>query len=130
MLKITTNDCKKFLVSFFTNSPYMVGKIYDGVQEESVKKDAINIEKWKRESKMSSQDENSIFNVFGEYRIYKPGLRFERGPHYAPSEPFPVQDVVCERVFILDPDTYEDGVKFVVIEDKNGNLHLGPYIGD
>lgn len=44
----------------------------------------------------------------------------------------PASTFVSERGrgFALDPDIYDSGVAFVVLEYSNGNLHLGDYIGD
>jgi len=34
------------------------------------------------------------------------------------------------RVFVLAPKQFEDQVKFMVLEDKNGKLWLSHYMGD
>lgn len=37
---------------------------------------------------------------------------------------------IVNQLFALDPNTYEEAVVFLVLEDKQGNLILGDYIGD
>jgi hypothetical protein len=41
-----------------------------------------------------------------------------------------VSDFVSERGFYLDEDTYDTGVAFAVVEDRDGKLYLADYIGD
>ena len=121
-MKITTNDCRKFLANFFTtNENYrMMGGMFDageeyedGITEERLFKDMCTSSKWLRERKHKPLEEAyQVTNVDGTRTIVV------------------ASNILCIRVFMCDPDTWDTQVMYQVIEDKNGKLHLGEYVGD
>jgi len=124
---MNTNDCKKFLAGFFTRNVTIIPAYIstDDPDLPATVKDARDAKKWKRRYKCTPgkgdydfryyilYPENGTVNSFGE-----PTTDIRRN----------TKDFVSERGFDLDGT--EGAISFVVLEKKDGTLHLGDYIGD
>ena len=117
MSKITTADCKRFLVAEIAQHPEIVTSIYDGFDSpEILLPTALQEKKWVRREKFKATGNHD--RVEDEYFPL------------ALESPIPAADLSTIRMFYLDPDTFDDSVGFMVLEDLQGNLILGEYIGD
>ncbi len=74
MTKITTADCKKFLVEFFRSTPTLIAGIYGAGSEAAVEvaRDALLEKHWKRDRK---------FKLGGTYPRGPSYHRVPRAPH-------------------------------------------------
>ena len=131
-MSATTADCKKFLVEFFTRYPALIVNIYgeEALPEDDLAnllKDARNPKKWKREFKANAA------TYFEEHTSFvtktSAGLTIQVFPE-GKSRPMPLADIATVRILVLDPDEYDSAVCFLVLEAKDGTLHLGEYAGD
>jgi hypothetical protein len=122
-----TKDCKQYLADFVQKNPSIVTSIYGGEYEPvGLLQDATNPNKWKRDYKCNpggGRYEFDEYSMFDQHTIIK-RMGYDR------LKKMPATNFVAERGFYLNPDIYDTGVAFVVLEDKDGNLHLGDYIGD
>lgn len=110
MKKLTTADCKKFLVKEITKNPNIIHDIYE--DKITAIKEALVEKNWIRESKFNP-------NVVDKENYYtKNNLQIKS------------EDLVTIRKFCLLPRVFDTAVAFYVLEDKNGNLILGEYVGD
>ena len=117
MSKITTADCKRFLVAEIAQHPEIVTSIYDGFNSpDSLLPTALQERKWVRTAKFKPTGQHYL--VHDEYYPC------------ASATPIPADRLITIRVFYLDPDMFDDSVGFMVYEDLQGNLILGEYIGD
>lgn len=108
MAKITTADCKKFLVAKITANPRIIHDIYaDTVTAIHEAKIASN---WVRECKYKVIDSDGFYDHQGNALA--------------------TEDLVWFRRFVLLPAIFDSAVVFTVLEDKQGNLILGEYAGD
>lgn len=108
MAKITTADCKKFLVAQITANPRIIHEIYaDTVTAIHEAKIAGN---WVRECKYKVRDCDGFYTHSGT--------------------PVAAEDLAWFRRFVLLPAIFDSAVVFEVLEDKKGNLILGEYCGD
>jgi hypothetical protein len=122
MSKITTADCKQFLVSKITENPEIVLDIYGGFNYPSnLLSSAMNVKKWVRREKFKPTGDHDLANT--EYDLWYPVQGPGRGIVTADR-------LASVRVFYLDPDHFDDAVGFMVLEDHEGKLILGEYIGD
>jgi hypothetical protein len=119
MSKVTTADCKKFLVAEITKNPNIIHDIYN--DSVTAIDDALKEKNWKRESKFNPVGDNDYADY--SYSLWCPRMGPGRGQ-------VKDTDLVAVRRFFLLPDKYEDAIGFNVLEDHQGNLHLGAYIGD
>lgn len=138
MAKITTDDCKEFLVTFFQKHPEIIETIY-GDMEEVYGEDAFDLtavlkkNNWKRMWKMNakntmddwcmrsdSEEKDAFFYVFenDDTAVFS----------YEPTGKILLKDVAYGRGFECVP--FDCGVRYIVLEDKNGKLYVGEYIGD
>ena len=116
MSKITTADCKRFLVAEITKNPQIVLSIYDGFNEpDTLLSSAMNVKKWVRREKFKPTGDHDY--VEDEYILWYRGS-------------VPADSLTVVRVFSLDSEEFDDAVRFLVLEDKTGQLLLGEYIGD
>lgn len=122
MSKITTADCKRFLVAEITQCPEIVTSIYDGFNSpETLLPTALQEHKWVRREKFKATGKHD--RVHDEYY---PLYYYQS----ASVTPIPAANLSTIRLFYLDPDTFDDSVGFMVYEDLQGNLILGEYVGD
>lgn len=124
----TTSDCKKFLANFFGSNPQIINALYGGQnlnEIHEIQNFATNAKNWKRVYKCNPGNSDYCRD---RYSIFRDQVRVNQ--YCEPVVPFtwPIDDFVSERGFRLEQ--MEDSVTFVVLEDKNGTLHLGDYIGD
>ena len=133
--KITTADCKKFLVEIIRSNPEIIHEIWGDTTTSM--KEALDIKKWKREAKFNPNPEKGAEYAEDEYLVNK--VHYKEG-HFLPmleslgygsdEDSIIFEDLNCVRRFILDPEQLEGQVMFNVLEDKNGCLWLGDYVGD
>lgn len=122
MSKITTADCKKFLVSEITQRPEIVTSIYGGFNSpETLLPTALQEKKWVRREKFKATGLHD--RVQDRYDLWYPVYGLSNGSA-------PADRLSTIRMFYLDPNTFDDSVGFMVLEDLQGNLILGEYIGD
>ena len=122
----TTKDCKDFIADFIKHNPAVISSLFGGLTGKIVASEASNPTKWKRDHKCKPGAGNYEFD---EYGIYDKNVKVNRvGYDILPKKP--ATDFVSERGLVFDPASYEDQIKFVVLEDVDGNLYLGDYIGD
>jgi hypothetical protein len=122
MSKITTADCKRFLVSEIAKNPNIVLDIYGGFNSPgNLLPTALVEKKWKRTEKFKATGDHDMADY--QYSLWFP----VRGPS---AGEIVAEDLATVRVFHLDPDQFDDSVGFMVLEDNAGQLLLGEYIGD
>ena len=122
MTKITTADCKQFLVAEITKNPEIILDIYEGFNEpDTLLSSAMNVRKWVRREKFKPTGDHDY--VEDEYDLWYPVRGPGRGSVAADK-------LATVRVFSLDSEEFDDAVKFIVLEDLEGKLVLGEYIGD
>lgn len=114
MTKTTTADCKRFLVDTVKQKPIIINSIWR--DQTTAMQEAVREKLWKREAKFRPTSTHDY--ALDEYRLWDWG------------DIVPTEDINWVRIFCLDPDQFEDAVKFFVYEMKNGDLVLGDYIGD
>ena len=127
-MTISTADCKNFLVLFFSTNPQIIQALYitsSAKEIADMQAAATTITEWKREYRCRPGKGDYEFTY---YTIYEPGCQLNRWAEPIDAPMRSTIDFAWERGFRLDSS--EDGVKFVVLEDKDGNLFLGNYIGD
>lgn len=129
-MAITTATCKAFLAHFVRDNPSVLFSIYGTDMSAHAKTTLLahgtTPNRWKRIHKCSPGGGLYQFDSYGIFTTSHVITRmgFDRLPEV------PIANFVAERGFSLDPDIYDTGVAFVVLEDRDGNLHLGDYIGD
>lgn len=121
----TTADCKKFLVNFFTRNPQVVEGLFRTQNDPTIRAHIADIKNWKRDYKCNPGGGNYEFD---SYCLFIDGCRLNRWGDACPDVERPISDFVSERGFFCDH--FEGQVGYIVLEDLNGNLHLGNYIGD
>lgn len=127
-MKVTTDDCRRFLAEFFKSNPQIVAAIYAGaepVEVQQIQDWAEKPKNWKRESRCRPGKSDYGFE---KYEIFRDGTSVKYGCSPQPSFTGLPVNFVWERIFRLEQT--EDSVKFVVLEDKDGRLVLGDYVGD
>ena len=129
MEKITTQQCKRFLVDFFKETPDLIKKIYENEEGIEIFSDALIEKNWKRVSKCKPGSENSYVEKEG-YSFFEKSIGYPRGPDYYIPSYIKREDVSVERVFTLLEDKYENSIMFIVVETKLGELFLGQFVGD
>lgn len=126
----STADCKAFLVGFFAKNPSVVLSIFGpgmGAQGQAdLVKDATNPAKWKRTHKCRP---GTGPHEMATYSLFPPNVQVAR-MGYGVMPKAPSSAYVAERGFMLDPNTYDTGVMFLVVEDAQGVLSLADYVGD
>ncbi len=117
MSKLSTKDCRDFLVKIFNQSPEMITCKFDDTESiEQIKKVMSNGNKWKRIRK---------FKANGSSEFTQSNYRSEVGDGVIPAE-----KVAWVREFFLNPEEFEDAIGFQVLELNNGDLMLGEFVGD
>lgn len=142
MSKITTDDCKNFLVEYCKRNPSVVSSVFYTVgkhlspDEEIGKKEliswSIDSRLWTRRSKYKIGGKND--NLFTTANVnttvvYKPDVQVKRMGYDGTTE-VSKSSFVWVREFFLNTAELEGQCGFAVLEDTDGNLHLGEYIGD
>ena len=123
------NDCKDFLASFFKNNSHIILEgLFPGMSDEEnqqVISDISEPDGW--ELRYKAKPGCSDYE-FREYAIYEDGTKVSRWGEAVPYVKRPLSDFVTEWAFDLEKS--EGQVAYVVLEDKEGQLHVGDYIGD
>jgi hypothetical protein len=128
MTNITTADCKKFIVQFQKNNPNLERSRYRLSPQDNVSNDpeyqfltdALIEKNWKRIFKTTKDfDEHSNY-------VYIDGQLFNR--YAEPAGQVNYDDIKCIRGF--DLDSADGQIAYLILEMKDGTLHLGDYIGD
>jgi len=130
MTKITTDDCKKFIVQFQKDNPALERIRFgfdpdDNIQDTDFDPDCeyfadcLNEKKWKRLFKRNPEKEDGT-------SVYISGQIFNSYAEPAGSVNF--EDIKYTRGF--DMVTADGQIAYLVFEMKDGTLHLGDYIGD
>lgn len=125
-MPITTADCTAFLADFIAANPSIVTSIYAPETISCLTADATNPKRWKRTHKCKPGGGDYCFD---HYEIFDRSVPVSR-IGYDGTRTVPAKNFVVERGFVLHSAIYDTGVAFVVLEDADGNLHLGDYIGD
>lgn len=128
MRKLTTADCKKFIVQFQKDNPNLERSRYGLGPQDDVSKnpdyqfllDVLNEKKWKRIFKTTKDlDEHSNY-------IYINGQSFNR--YAEPAGEVDYDDIQCIRGF--DLESADGQIAYLILEMKDGTLRFGDYIGD
>lgn len=119
MKKVTTADCKQFLVDEISKNPQIINDIFKDTTTGIAA--ALTRSKWVRESKFKPDGDHDYAQ--DEYELWAP----MHGP--IPAS-IPASKLRAVRRFCLDPDQFDSTVVFNVLEDLNGQLILGEYMGD
>jgi hypothetical protein len=117
--KITTADCVNLLVTEIKKNPSIIHELFE--DNTTAITEAVNPKKWKRETKFKPMGTHDYASDF--YHLWSPLYGSTRG-HIAQEQ------LASVRVFALDPEQFEDSIKFMVLEDLTGQLHMGEYVGD
>ena len=116
MTKITTADCKNFLVDCVTkDSNLVVG--YTPAETVRVRASAMTAKNWKREAKIDPNKDNDYADAGDDWGLYYGGT-------------ISGTKLKAVRKFYLDPDKYDTGYCYMVLETLDGELLLGEDWGD
>jgi hypothetical protein len=116
--KITTADCKNFLVDCVKKDPELVAGRLDGTVASTVAlASGTNAKEWKREAKINPNKDNDYGDAGDDWGMYYGGT-------------ISGTKLKAVRKFYLNPDEYDSAVCYMVLEDLNGNLILGEDFGD
>lgn len=128
----TVDECKKFLIDFFKSTPGLITGIYNPENGKEVLNDALVENNWRHEAQYSPENSESYINQYDQdnYEVWQKGYNYYRGPSYYQGNPLLPSRIAHEHTFWLFPEKYDSGVMFLVLEDKQGQLYLGNYIGD
>ncbi len=121
----STADCKQFLIDFFAKNPQIVEGLFGTQNDPTIRAHITNITNWKREWKGKPGKGRYEFD---EYCLFVDDCRLNRWGDADPIVRKPTSDFVSERGFYCEH--FDGQVGYIVLEDLNGNLHLGNYIGD
>ncbi len=122
MSKISTDDCKKFLINFHANNLHIEKTRFELTDEspelDLFVKELLSEKNWKRLFKRKPEyDETSIYISGVPVNIYA-----------EPQSKVKLEDIKFVRGFEM---IKSDGqIAYLVLEMKDGTLHLGDYIGD
>jgi hypothetical protein len=120
MKKITTADCKKLLVNLVSSDPTFITSGWNGdPTAQKALTYAAKESNWKREWKVkaaNATDESFYGSGDGYYT-------FDR-------QLIPFDELSSIRCFVLSPDYFDTMFRYLVLEDKNGKLHLGENVSD
>jgi hypothetical protein len=109
MSKITTLDCKKFLVDEITKNPDIVNRI-DEFPEYIL--EVLSKDIFVRTLKFKASGNHEY--ATNDYRLWG-------------GNTMSAQDLSAVRVFQFNPEEFDNKVGFMVLEDLQGNLILGDY---
>lgn len=122
MSKISTDDCKKFLINFHANNLHIEKARFELTDEspelDLFVKELLSEKNWKRLFKRKPESSETSVYVSGRpVNLYA-----------EPQSKVKLEDINCVRGFEM---TKSDGqIAYLVLEMKDGTLHLGDYIGD
>lgn len=126
----STADCKAFLVDFFTKNPSVILSIFGAGMSQTGRWDLLanarNPKKWKRTHKCAAGKGHYTLDTYSLFDVDQTVVRMG----YGAQRKVPASSFTVERAFLLDVDTYDTGVAFLVVEDAQGTLSLADYVGD
>jgi hypothetical protein len=133
--KVSTDQCKKFIVEFVTQNPSLIKNIYgepeypeDQEEMDQLMQAALKPGNWSRTSRyLITSDSNNCPTNY-DYNLKRDvsvdAYSVDRDGTYE----IPIERITWVREFDLKPS--EGAVAFAVLEDVDGHLHMGPYMGD
>jgi hypothetical protein len=124
MFMATTADCKKFLVKLFSENPSLITDAFFDSESLEVKtaiEDSKTLKLWRQESRDKVR---SNYSYSAEDELIE--VSFDGIKYYGIEK----KDLMWERVFVLNPNTYGDTLSWLVLEDIYEGLYLGVYIGN
>lgn len=140
--KVSTDQCKKFIVEFVKKNPSLIKSIYgeteypeDQEELDQLLQAAVKTVNWSRTSRylITSDDNNCPTNYdYNRKRdasvdAYSVDRVVDR-MGYDGTHQIPIERITWVREFDLKPS--EGAVAFAVLEDVDGDLHMGPFMGD
>jgi hypothetical protein len=121
----STDDCKKLLVDVFSKNSKLITNLFDStINSTALIKDIQNTHLWKRENKCKPKTDNSY--VYEDMRV----MITDALGNILKYDMMKIDDIRYERHFVLNPEKYEDAIRFLVLEDVNGKIFVSDYIGD
>lgn len=121
----STKDCKDFLVGFFKDNPQIMKTLFglnDPGEEAETQAFVTTAANWKRVSKRRPDEDDVKPMDETKVGIFKSGAQPNR--YCETTDSVPVSRVEWVREFRCGDDT---DIGFLVIEMKDGTLHLGPH---
>ena len=126
-----TPQCKNFLAGFFCRNPQIIDALMGANTPPNdritIMTLALQANCWKRVHRCRPGCGDYEIQV---YTMYEDGTQVNRWADPVPVVKRGADDFVVERCFVCAPNDLEDMIKFIVLEDKDGNLHVGDYVGD
>ena len=127
MAKITTDDCKRFIVQFQKDNPKLELTRFGITEQDNVSNnrdcsyltDCLIEKNWKRLFKRKPDEDDGV-------SVYISGQSFNR--YAEPAGRVNFKDIKCTRGFNME--TAETQIAYLVFEMNDGTLRLGDYIGD
>lgn len=117
MTKITTADCKNFLVECFTKDPALaVGRV-NAADLPRVLADSVVAKMWKRDEKINPNKDNDYTGAGDDWGMNYGGL-------------ISGTKLKAVRRMVLNPDEYDGAICYMVLETLDGELLLGEDFGD
>lgn len=115
--KVTSADCKQFLVDCFKNDPKLLyGRVHVS-DLPIVLASALNAKNWKRDEKINPNKDNDYTDAGDSWDT-----------HYGGE--ISGAQLKSVRKFYLDPNKFDSAVCWMVLEDIDGKLILGEDWGD
>lgn len=106
-MKVTTKDCKQFIVREIRKNPNIIHNIWrdtnTAIHEALVEKNWVRTSKYK-----ALEDDITFYSIDG----------------------IVVSNVAVFRDFCLMPSKFDTTVQFRILEDVEGKLIFGEYLGD
>lgn len=136
-IKMSTADCKNLLVDWFTHLPGGIlgfeGYDYTAIgSEEDKQHSALKIARqakhWKRERKITPKDPDFGQSSLIGATCFTVTMLDAQGKIVTVEKP--LIDIAVERHFICCEDKLDTGLRYSVLEDHQGNLFIGEYLGD
>ena len=140
--KVSTDQCKKFIVDFVTQNPSLIKSIYgepeypeDQEELDQLMKAAVKPGNWSRTQRyLITSDSNNCPTNYDYNRkrdVSVDAYSVDRAVNrmgYDGTYEIPIERITWVREF--DLKLSEGAVAFAVLEDVDGHLHMGPYMGD
>lgn len=126
-MSLSTKDCIAWLIQEIQNNPDIVTSHYvDAHEKDLVLHLASYAENWKRTFKCGPQSNSE--HSLDEYYVDAKGTNYNKWGEAQERYLMDISSISQVRGFELKP--MEGGIAFMVLEDKNQNLHLGEFLGD
>lgn len=127
MSKVTTDQCKKFLAHELENNQQVLHDVFKPSKDDPLATEDFEMalaaskvsKNWKRDLKFNANGTSEHACYF--YALWYPEWGPERGT-------FDAEDLTTVRQFSLDYKG-DQKLSFYVLEDKEGDLYLGEYMG-